>query len=190
MNYTPLFWGTLVGWLFVHDLGKLAGTRDFAEQGRGFIGEWRLDKVIVNQLLDSGLDEGAAGRRVTLIKLLTRHQQWFKTGRLDQNQAYAVLDSLLKDDEVQEFIQVNRHDGILWFNKESFDELLFWLMLTAVMEIGSDPLRSPTETVKGIEECYAMIQKFQEAEKKSEYQVEKLLAATTSNSQDKPPRPS
>jgi hypothetical protein len=180
LNNTPLLWGTLLGWLFVHALGKLAGPRDFAEQGRHFIGEWRLDKVIVNQLLDSGLEEGTTRRWVTLIKLLTHHQQWFKTGRRDQNQAYAVLDSILKDDEVQEFIRMNRHDGILWFNKESFEELLFWLMLTAVMEIGFSPQRLPTDAVKEIEECYTVIQKFQEAERKSEYQVEKLLAATTS----------
>jgi hypothetical protein len=180
LKNTPLLWGALLGWSFTHALGKVTTTEDFAEQSRNFIDKWRLDKVIVNQLLDSGLDEGAAKRRVTLIKLLTRHQQWFKTGRLDQNQAYAVLDSLLKDDEVQEFIQTNRHDGILWFNKESFEELLFWLMLIAVVEIGSDPLRSPSKAVKAIEECYAVIQKFQEAEKKSDYQVEGLLAATNS----------
>ena len=47
----------------------------------------------------------------------------------------------------------------------------------AVVEIGSDPLRSPAETVKGIEECYGMIQTFQEAKKNSEYQIEKLLMA-------------
>jgi glycosidase len=177
LNRTPLFWGTLLSWLFVHALGKLAGTRDFAEQGRRFIGEWRLDKVIVNQLLDSELDEGAARRRVTLIKVLTRHQQWFKTGQPDQNQAYTVLHSLLKDGEVQEFIQVNEHDGILWFNKESLDELLFWLMLVTVVEIGSSPQRLPMDAVKEIEECHGVIQKIQEAETKSEYQVEKILMA-------------
>ena len=177
LENTPLFWGALLAWLFTHALGKVTTTEDFAEQSRNFIDKWRLDNVIVNQLLDSGLDEGAARRRVTLINLLTRHQNWFKTGQSNQNPAYEALDSLLKDQEVQRFLEVNRHDGILWFNKESFEELLFWLMLIAVVEIGSDPLRSPAETVKGIEECYGMIQTFQEAKKNSEYQIEKLLMA-------------
>ena len=84
---------------------------------------------------------------------------------------------LLKDDEVQKFIQVNEHDGILWFNKESLDELLFWLMLVTVVEIGSSPQRLPTDAVKEIEECHGVIQKIQEAETKSEYQVEKILMA-------------
>ena len=112
-----------------------------------------------------------------LIKLLTHHQHWWKSKASDQNRAYQVLDSLLKDEEVQRFLQVNRHDGILWFNRESFEELLFWLMLVAAVNISSDPLLSTTRIVEEIEDCYAMLQKFQEAEKKSDYQLEKLFAA-------------
>ena len=174
---TPSVWGTLLGWLFVHRVGKIVDLKNFQEQSRNLIDEWRLERVLVNQLLDSGLDGGSAKRLVALIKVLTRHQQWFETGRLDQNQAYKVLDSLLKDNEIQKFIQANQHDGVLWFNKESFEELLFWLILAAVVEIASGPLRSPTEVVKEIERCHEIIQRIQEAEKKSDYQVEKLLMA-------------
>ena len=112
-----------------------------------------------------------------LIKLLTGHQRWFEVKLSDQQPAYQVLDSLLKDGEVQQFLQVNRHNDILWFNKEAFDELLWWLMLIAAMEISSDFLRPAIEVVKDLESCYAMIQTFQEAEKKSDYQAEKLLEA-------------
>jgi glycosidase len=175
---TPAIWGTLLGWLFVHPVGKIIDLKNFQEQSRNLIDEWRLDKILVNQLLDSGfLDEGSAKRLVTLIKALTRHQTWFETGRPDRNRAYKVLDSLFKDNEIQKFIQANQHDGVLWFNKESFEELLFWLMLVAVVEIGSAPLHSPTEVVKEIERSHEIIQRIQEAEEKSNYQVEKLLMA-------------
>ncbi|HSB07142.1 MAG TPA: alpha-amylase family glycosyl hydrolase [Thermodesulfobacteriota bacterium] len=174
---TPSVWGTLLGWLFIHRVGKIVDLKNFQEQSRTLIEEWRLERILVNQLLDSGLEEGSAQRLVPLIKVLTRHQTWFETGRPDENQAFKVLDSLLKDNEIQKFIQVNRHDGVLWFNKESFEELLFWLMLTAVVEIGSSPLRSPTQVVKEIDRCYEIIQGIQEAEEKSNYQVEKLLLA-------------
>ena len=174
---TPAFCGMLLGWLFTHSLGKVTGPKDFAERGHNLIGEWRLDRIMADQLSDLGLKEGAAGRWVTLIKLLIRHQKWFETGRPDRNQAYAVLDVLFKDGEVQEFLHVNRHEGVLWFNKESFEELLFWLMLAAIVEIGSGPERLSAGVVEEIEACHGMIWKFQDAERKSDYQVEKLLMA-------------
>jgi glycosidase len=177
LNDTPSTWGTLLGWLFVHSLGTWAGSKNVAEQSGNWVDEWRLDKIMISALIDLGIDDGSARRSVQLIKLLTQHQDWYEIGPSAQNRTFVVLDSLLKDAQVQTFIQVNEHDGILWFNKESFDELLIWLMLVAVVEIGSRPLHSPTQVVKEIEECHGIIQTIQEAEMKSEYQVEKILMA-------------
>ena len=84
---------------------------------------------------------------------------------------------MFKDEEVQEFLHVNRHEEVLWFNKESFEELLFWLMLAAIVEIGSGPERLSAGVVEEIEACHGMIWKFQDAERESDYQVEKLLMA-------------
>jgi hypothetical protein len=174
LNDTPMLWGTLWGWLLVHALGKV---KSFAKWSETWIEGWRLGPIIANALIHSGVEESSAWRSVSLIKLLTHHQHWWKSKTSDQNPAYQVLDSLLKDEEVQRFLQVNRHNGILWFNRESFEELLFWLMLVAAVNISSDPLLSTTRVVEEVENCYAMLQKFQEAERKSDYQLEKLFAA-------------
>ena len=61
--------------------------------------------------------------------------------------------------------------------KESFEELLFWLMLIAVVEIGAGPEHSTSAAVKEIETRYGIILSILEAEKKSEYQIEKLITA-------------
>jgi glycosidase len=170
-------WGTLLSWLFVYALGKVVNQREFAEQSRSWIDEWRLGKTIVGILMDLGQEETAAWRSVTVIKLLTRHQHWFEVPASAQNPPYQVLELLLKDGEVQQFLQVNRYNDILWFNGEASDELRGWLLPVAAVEIISDPLRSPSEIVKEIERCNGILQKWEEAEKGSEYQVEKLLAA-------------
>jgi hypothetical protein len=113
---------------------------------------------------------------VSVVKLLTRHQRWYEVKRSDQNQAYRVLESLLKDGEVHQFLQVNRYNDILWFNREAFEEMLWWLMLIAAVEISSDPLCPVNRVVEELQECYAMIQIWQKAEEQSEYQIEKLLS--------------
>ena len=87
------------------------------------------------------------------------------------------MESLLKENEVQQFLQMNQYNDIWWFNKEAFDEMIWWLMMVAALTIGSDPLRPVNAVVEELERCYSIIQTWQEAEEKSEYQVEKLLSA-------------
>jgi len=170
-------WYTIFNWLFVHALGRVVSQTDFEERSRSWIDEWRLGKTIASVLGDLGLEETAAWKSVSVVKLLAKHQRWYEVKRSDQNQAYRVLESLLKDGEVHQFLQVNRYNDILWFNKEAFDELRWWLFLVAVVEISSDPLRSAHEVVKDVEECYTIIKTLHQAEKKSSYQLEKLLEA-------------
>jgi hypothetical protein len=172
---SPYTWVTLFSWLFVHALGKAVSQRSSVEQSRSWIDEWRLGKTISDVLEELGLDDETTWRAVILVKLLTSHQRWFEVKPPDQKQTSAILESLFKDDEVQQFLQVNRYDDIWWFNKEAFEELLWWLLLIAAVEIGSDPLRPINEVVKELNGCYSMIQTWQKAEEQSEYQVEKLM---------------
>jgi hypothetical protein len=170
-------WGTLLSWLFVHALGQVVTQKDFAERSCSWIDEWRLGKTIASVLMDLGQKEAAAWRSVIVIKLLTHHQHWFELPASAQNQPHHVLESLLKDHEVNQFLKVNRFNDILWFNKEAFDELRGWLLQVAIVDIISDPLRSPSKRMKEIERCHRIVLKWKEAEKRSEYQVGKLLEA-------------
>ena len=88
-----------------------------------------------------------------------------------------MLESWLKDDEIQQFLQVNRYRGVLWFNKEAFEQLLWWMLLVAVVTISADPLRSAAEVSHEIVTAYDIVRRLQRAEEESGYQVEKLLEA-------------
>jgi hypothetical protein len=168
----PFIWETLFSWLFVHALGKVVNQKDFVDQSRSWMDEWRLGKIIADVFVELGSEESTAWRSVTLIKLLTGYQRWFEV-----KSAYQALESLLKDSDVQQFLQVNRYNDVLWFNKESFDELQWWLLIVTSVQIDSDTQKSATGVVKEIEDCYAIIQRWQDARKRSGYQVEKLLEA-------------
>jgi hypothetical protein len=96
---------------------------------------------------------------------------------VNQKSAHAKLELLLKDGDLREFLQINQHKDIWWFNKEAFEEMLWWLMMVAALTIGSDPLRPVNAVIEELEQCYSMIQKWQRAEEKSEFQVERLLSA-------------
>jgi hypothetical protein len=176
---STITWATLFNWLFVHALGKMVNSKDFEGQSRAWIDEWGFGKTISDVLKELGSDEETTWRAVILVKLLTSHQRWFEMKPPGQKQASAILESLFKDDEVQQFLGMNQYDDIWWFNKEASEEMLWWLMMTAALEIGSDPLRSVKAVVAELERCYSIIQIWQQAEEKSDFKVEKLLETLT-----------
>lgn len=168
------FWGVMISWVFVHDLGKILIENDiFAEQSRSWIDEWLLGKIINSVFRDLGFDEQGAWQSVAIIKILTSHQHWFKIEKSEQKQLYRIMKNLLADQEVQQFLQINRHQEILWFNKEAFDSLLGWLFNIVVVD--SLSIKSEQEAADQIGKQFQLIQALKTAEEKSGYQVEKLL---------------
>ncbi|MEI2692221.1 MAG: hypothetical protein V9H69_21945 [Anaerolineae bacterium] len=70
---------------------------------------------------------------------------------------------------------VNRHQGVLWFNQEAYEQLCGWLMLPAVVD---SLVKLPDEQAAAqIEERLAVVKKLLAASEASEYRVEKLLDA-------------
>ena len=169
----PLTWGTLLGWLFTHALGKVTDRVDFEQVSRSWIDEWLLGKIIAGALQDLGLDEGAAWYAVEMIKVLTSHQRWFQIRSPVEQQVHGVLESWMKDDDVQRILQVNRYQGVLWFNKEAFERLLWWMLLLAAVAMDVEPLRPQAEEEFGM--AYDVVGVLQEAAQESGYQVEALL---------------
>jgi hypothetical protein len=183
----PQPWATLLGWLFTHNLGRMVdgGKRhpeeDFAQVSRSWIDEWLLGKIIAGALQDLGLDEGAAWRSVVTTKILTAHQRWFEAEGAQEDtkksQAYRVLTSWLKDDDVRRFLQINRYQGVLWFNRESFEQLLWWMFVVAAVSIAAETDRAPDEAARALDATYNLIEVLRQAEEASDYQVEALLDA-------------
>jgi hypothetical protein len=118
---------------------------------------------------------GAARHAVSVIKLMTTHQCWCEAG---EKTSTAALEGWLKDDEVLDFLRVNRFEGIVWFNKEAFEEFLRWMFTVAVIEITADPRRSAREAVERIADCYDIMDRLLQAEAASEYRLDKLVDAT------------
>ncbi|MGE5224023.1 MAG: hypothetical protein ACM3PY_16405, partial [Omnitrophica WOR_2 bacterium] len=179
----PLIWGTVLSWLFTHELGKTVaaaepGETGYAEISRTWIDEWLLGKIIAGALQDTGIEEGAAWRAISLVKLLVIYQDWFRLDDSEPDQVYKVLQGWLGDSEIQSFIGVNRYQGILWYNKESFESLIWWMFYLAVIGIACKTDGNEEQAVEQINRCYEMVYLIHQAEDESGYQIEKLLEET------------
>jgi hypothetical protein len=173
----PAAWGTLLGWVFTHALGKTVSEEDYAAQSRTWMDEWLLGKIMAGALQDLDLDEAAARWAVGTAKILINHQDWFELAASPKDRAYQVLVSWLRDSEVQQLLQVNRYGGVLWFNSEAFDQLLAWMLTVATVSISADSERPPEEIARDVVACYKVIRKLKRAEESSEFQVVKLMEA-------------
>src|SRR5262249_25539717 len=118
---------------------------------------------------------------VAVIKILTSHQRWHVPEGSEKLQAYRVLETLLKDSEVQQFLQVNRYQDVLWFSHEAFAQLLWWLWLAGVVPAGAEPAPLP-EATTALLESYRILQDLRQAGLESEYRVERLLTAAKDRS--------
>jgi len=179
----PIF----LGWLFTHALGQVVDEANFAQISRSWLDEWLLGKIIAGALRDLGLDENAVWETVTLVKILVSHQRWFELQAAEKERPYRVLKSWLQDGEVQQFLQVNRHQHVLWFNKEAFEQLLEWMLLVATVTINTDPLRPADKAAQEIDALQDVVKKLQQAQEESGYQVEKLLEAARGKFRTLPP---
>lgn len=140
--------------------------------------EWLLGKIISKTLQGLGLEAWISKERVDLVKVLVGHQEWYvpSTGKLS---AYEVVNTWLKDQAIQQWIKVNRYEGVLWYNKEAFEQLVWWMHTIAILQITSQA--NGSEVDKQVlqptyKECYQLVQKILEAEESSGFQVEALLA--------------
>ena len=173
----PLTWASALGWAFVHRLGGVVEAEGSAERSRAWVDEWLLGRIIAGAVVDLGQTETEAWRAVSLVKILAAHQSWFETAGPLQKRAHLLLESLFRDPEVQAFLEVNRYQNVLWFNKEAFERLLWGLLLSATVASAADPTRPASEVAAEIAERHGVLQQLKRAAERSGYRVEALLAA-------------
>jgi hypothetical protein len=175
-----LGFGILLAWTFTHKLGRVIADEDYEERSRSWIDEWLFGKMIAQTYQDLGVEEGEAWWAVALVKLLCAHQNWYELEAAQNKRAFLVLNAWLQDGDVRNFLHINRYQDILWFNKESFDTLIRWMFMVAVVDILAAAEINEEAVKDQILEQYVVIEQLQKAASKSDYQVEKLLEASKS----------
>ncbi|MCO6451711.1 MAG: hypothetical protein J5I90_13080 [Caldilineales bacterium] len=174
-------WGGLFAWSFTHDLGQLAGQPDAAALTRSWMDEWLLGRQIEHALGAFGLDAEIARRISALAKILVSRQDLLLPADTDlapnAGQPELLLHRLLNDSDVQNFLQVNRYGGVLWYNQEAFADLMQGLFLTGIVTNAvAEPDMADDELRAQIARLVAMYDEFMAADAQSGYQVEKLLS--------------
>jgi hypothetical protein len=167
-------WVTLLAWVLTHQLGEIEGGDEARERARSWLQEWYLGPTIVDFLSEWGLPPDKAHRAVQAVDLVIACEAWSGLpdepgGLLDE-----FLEKLFGSAESEAFLGVNSFEGVRWFNREAFFELLEWLMLTTTVEtVAADPVGSP-DRLAGV---FRTIDRLAAVAEASEYRVSGFLEA-------------
>ena len=167
-NLTPEMSGSLYAWLSVHGLGHLTGDGS-NEASLTAVQRWRLDRVMQEVFADLGQP---AERVMRLVKLLIRYSTWYELEDAQSSPAERLLKTLMDDEDAQNFLGVNEHEGVRYFNKESYRELTSRLACVAILNLSVLRTR---EVNAGLKRVHQGLKDFAAAEERSEYRVDKLL---------------
>jgi hypothetical protein len=85
------------------------------------------------------------------------------------------LESFLNDSDVRQFLQINRYKEILWFNKETFELLLSWMLFTSTIVIASEEQTEKSKQAQTMKALYAAVDQLYKASLASQYQIGRLM---------------
>ena len=166
-------WVLLLGWLFTRDLGSLRAGEHPEALTVSWVEEWQFTRVLQETGRALGLDAAAVDEIGRLHRVLIAYQNWFT--RMGKQALPEVFAGWLADPDVQAYLNINRYQEVLWFNKERFDTFMHWLLLLAVYDRPADVKAGSSWLLERLLLAYTLIEKLQKAGDDSGYQVDKLL---------------
>ena len=154
----------------------------------GLFEELILGKPLHSALVKATQNHDEAGNNIALIKILTsknRVELWNASNQSGQKarkkttiNESELLNLLLDDDETRWYISVNEYEGIKYFNKERFENLINWLFTLTSLTSSSKKARvSVDEQIKELQKNYKLSKKIKKAAADSGYKFNYLLSS-------------
>ncbi|MFH0750888.1 MAG: alpha-amylase, partial [Chloroflexota bacterium] len=132
-------WGALLGWLAADAIAAVLEPHPDARTARGWFDRARLGRVFADAYRWRGLDESAAWWTVETVRHLVARPGAAALAAPAAERAGRLVRAWFADDDLGRWLGVNRHEGISYFNRESFEAALRWMVvLVAVVGGGSD----------------------------------------------------
>jgi glycosidase len=129
----PVAWATLVTWILVRHLAEVGGRGDRQELARERFAEWHMRSALVDLIIALGRFEDDGRRSADTVDLMIETIGWRSKTKGLQGMGPALA-AIVASEPGQRYLRVNRHAGVLWFNREAFEELLRWMMLVWVLD--------------------------------------------------------
>jgi len=170
-----LFWWRVpVFWCITARIGALVERESIPVKSRALMDELLLGKAMKESLMSLGLDEGGAQYEMSLIKLLVTHQGW--SDEASRRGLAPIFEDIMADPDVRAFLGINEFEGRLWFNKESFEIMVYWLFVITVIESVAFPLGKMRVSTRVILDSYRHVNTLLRAAEDAHYDVGEFIS--------------
>jgi hypothetical protein len=105
--------------------------QEFGKVSALWFDQWQFSKTVRETLVTLGWEEADAARSVRLLRILIG----LAHALVPQGDICGLTRQALAFAEARAFLDVNQYDGVWWFHRESFEELLGWLFVLQAMTI-------------------------------------------------------
>ncbi len=129
----PVAWVTLLAWVLVRHLGEVDGRGDRHEMARKRFIEWHLRSALIDLVIALGRSEDDGRRAALALDLMIETVGWRSKAKGLEGIGPALAE-IAGDEKGQQYLRVNRHADVLWFQREAFEELLRWMILAWVSD--------------------------------------------------------
>ena len=162
-------------WLCCQLLGKVIDVRETNVVSRSWMDEWQLNRIAVSALESFGIAENHAWQIIRIINIMITHRDWNSVSDTQPMPLRMIVEEWLRDTDVQEYLSVNRYQGVLWFHKESFDVFIRWMFWLATFRVRLIYSRDLKRMQAEILNVFNQVEQISIAAENAEYRIDKFM---------------
>jgi glycosidase len=132
------WWAAVLGWVLLRRLGEVGNRPDPRGLAARWVDEWMLGRALGRQVASLGLGASDAENVVAVVRLLMAVDGWWAAGDGETIDLVTLAADLVGKEPGRSLLGVNRHNDVLWFRAEAFDEVLELLRVAAVLDTWGD----------------------------------------------------
>ena len=168
----PQQWAALLAWAVVRRLGRLEGDDPSGDRARERFREWFIGPLVAAAVDAVGAPEAAGRRAAAAVELTLAAERWLTPLAAAGDARRELAAALCFDPVGRRFLDVNRHQDVLWFNREGWTELALALLAAAAVRAVTE---ATEDAVDAVARACRSFRKLEDAAAEAAYRVGDLV---------------
>ena len=168
---------TLLAWALCSQTGRLSKRDEYTVQSLSWLEELQLNKPVADTLRNMHTGESESQNLQLLLRIGISHQDWYEVTKKESLQG--IMKNWFADPEVQNFLRVNRYQEVLWYNREAFNDFIWWMAVLALCKHAADPATDSTSLTEVILHLKEITTELRKIDEKSGYKFDRLFELAT-----------
>ena len=165
-------WATVLAWCAIDALGEFIDPANSCQSASEAFDSMRLREPFASMFAEAGAPGEEKWYAAARLRAAFAHATWAPGAAEAPSVRASGLLSWLHDPDVAWVMGVHEYEGVRYFNQESFERLMWWMSLPALIRIAEQGQVDP-ERVKAIERA---VNERTRAAAESGYRVESLIS--------------